>query len=105
MYNHDVTILAETMLDFSGRVYLTVSADETGYHFYYGSNEQMKVPLYLKADPTLLSSVTNSGFTGTYLGMYGTSNKHKTEGYATSTGYFMRDKIFKNVYYKITNFK
>ena len=82
VYNHDVTILAETMLDFSGRVYLTVSADETGYHFYYGSNEQMKVPLYLKADPTLLSSVTNSGFTGTYLGMYGTSNKHKTEGYA-----------------------
>ena len=42
----------------------------------------MKVPLYLKADPTLLSSVTNSGFTGTYLGMYGTSNKQKTEGYA-----------------------
>ena len=29
----------------------------------------------------------------------------KQKDMPTSTGYFMRDKIFKNVYYKITNFK
>ncbi len=80
--DHRRTVLAETPLDFTGRVYLTVSADETGYHFYYGENEQQMYPLFLHADPTLLSSVTNGGFTGTYLGMYGTSNKESTKGYA-----------------------
>lgn len=79
---HVLTVLAQAPLDFCGRIYLTVAADDSGYHFYYGDHDQMMVPLYLHADPTLLSSVTNEGFTGAYLGMYATSNKTDSDGYA-----------------------
>lgn len=68
------TVLAETVLDSAGRICLTVAADESGYHFYYGKREREQNLLLAGADPVLLSSVTNEGFTGTYLGMYGTSN-------------------------------
>ncbi len=34
------------------------------------------------ADPVLLSSVTNAGFTGTYLGMYASSNGQASENHA-----------------------
>lgn len=80
--NHKITVLAETPLDFSGRIYLTITADEKGYHFYYGKDDQMMLPLLLEADPVLLSSVVNEGFTGTYLGMYATSNKTPSDSHA-----------------------
>lgn len=73
--NHIFTTLAEINLDSDARIYLTVTADETGYNFYCGDDEQTMLPVYLHAAPQLLSSLTNEGFTGTYLGMYATSNK------------------------------
>ena len=77
--NHMKTDLARTELNgFSkkmpGRIYLMVTGDEAGYHFYYGYDDQTPNPLLQDADPTLLSSLTNEGFTGTYLGIYATSN-------------------------------
>ena len=72
--NHVQTVLAETILPSEGRIYLTVTADTQGYHFYYGENDQTMRILYRGADPTLLSSLVNEGFTGAYLGMYASSN-------------------------------
>lgn len=80
--NHAIQTLAKAPLTFDGRVYLTVSADETGYHFYYGSNDREMQPLFLNAPPQLLSSLTNEGFTGAYLGMYATANKTESSNYA-----------------------
>lgn len=80
--NHRRTILAETKLDAIKRIYLTVTGDYMGYHFYYGCDEQEMTPVFLNADPTLLSSLTNEGFTGTYIGMYATSNHCSSKNYA-----------------------
>lgn len=80
--NQKQTTLAKVSLNFHGRIYLTIAADETGYHFYYGTNDQIMLPVYEEADLTLLSSLTNEGFTGTYLGMYATANGLSTSNYA-----------------------
>lgn len=80
--NHEITVLAEKELEFEGRVYLTITADRMGYQFYYGKNEAEMNPVYLNAEPELLSTLINRGFTGAYLGMYATSNKHFSENFA-----------------------
>ncbi len=77
-----ITILAEVSLPASGRIYLTAAATALGYHFYYGLTDREFITVYENADPTLLSSVTNEGFTGTYLGMYATSNHESRDNYA-----------------------
>lgn len=76
------TTLARQPLHRAGRLYLTVSADKAGYHFYYGYEPQQMTALVTGADPVLLSSVTNAGFTGTYLGMYASSNGQASENHA-----------------------
>lgn len=80
--NHALTVLAKADVTFEGRIYLTVAADEKGYHFYYGNDDQTLIPLHLGAAPELLSSLTNEGFTGTYMGMYATSNHGESSNYA-----------------------
>lgn len=80
--NHEETILGEAPVSRNGRIYLTVTATEEGYHFYYGSDDQELLPLCLKVDPTLLSSLVNEGFTGTYIGMYASSNRTESANYA-----------------------
>lgn len=76
------TVLGKAQLPSQGPIYLTVSATQEGYHFYYGSDDQTFEPLYLRADPTLLSSLVNEGFTGTYIGMYASCNHGKSENHA-----------------------
>lgn len=76
------TILAAQSIRGGRRLYLTVSADTGGYHFYYGYAPSQMIPVFTGADPVLLSSVTNAGFTGTYLGMYVSSNGAESENYA-----------------------
>ena len=80
--NHARTVLAETPLEQDGRIYLTVTATAEGYHFYYGFRDQEFRLLCKDADPTLLSSLVNEGFTGTYIGMYATSNHNASSNYA-----------------------
>ncbi len=75
-------LLTKTKIPLGKRLYLTICGDERGYHFYYGFHEQEKIPLLLEGDPTVLSSVTNAGFTGTYIGMYATSQRRATENHA-----------------------
>lgn len=76
------TCLAQVPISGSGRIYLTVTATREGYHFYYGMTDQEYLPVYKNADPTVLSSLTNEGFTGAYLGMYATSNHTSSSNYA-----------------------
>lgn len=57
-------------------------AGQGGYHFYYGFDDQEMLPVYENAEPEVLSSVTNEGFTGAYLGMYATSNQKPCSSYA-----------------------
>lgn len=80
--NHVITLLAETKLNCNGRIYLTVAANKQGYHFYYGYDDQTMIPVYLHGNPEILSSITNEGFTGTYLGMYATSNGQTSDNFA-----------------------
>lgn len=76
------TCLKKMPLPPAGRVYLTVTGTAAGYHFYYGMEEGAFTPVYQNADPTLLSSVTNGGFTGAYIGMYATANHQPSESCA-----------------------
>ena len=80
--NTKETILDEIEVDSNGRIYLTVAANEEGYHFYYGYDDQTMEPLRLRVDPTLLSSLVNEGFTGTYVGMYASSNHSASSNHA-----------------------
>lgn len=64
------------------RIYLSVQGNTTEYSFYYGFDDQEMLPLLKNADASLLSSVTNNGFTGVYLGMYTSSNHHTSSNYA-----------------------
>ncbi|MCI5647951.1 MAG: glycoside hydrolase family 43 protein [Fusicatenibacter sp.] len=80
--NHVRTCLQIVPVRQNGRIYLTVAASDTGYHFYYGFDDQQFLPVYENADPTLLSSLVNEGFTGAYLGMYVSSNHIDSSNYA-----------------------
>lgn len=66
----------------SDRIYLSVQGHTTGYSFYYGYREQELLLLEENVDASLLSSVVNNGFTGTYIGMYATSNHTESSNYA-----------------------
>ena len=54
----------------------------TDYDFYYGYTDQEMLPLVRGLDASLLSSVVNNGFTGTYIGMYTSSNHQPSTNYA-----------------------
>ena len=64
------------------RIYLSVQGHTTGYSFYYGHREQELLLLEEHVDASLLSSVVNNGFTGTYIGMYATSNHTESSNHA-----------------------
>lgn len=55
-------------------LYLTVICRITSYDFYYGYTEREAIPVLGDLPASLLSSYTNEGFTGVYLGMYATAN-------------------------------
>lgn len=74
--------LKDAVLPSDGRIYLTVTATTEGYHFYYGLSDQEYILFHANADLTLLSSLRNEGFTGTYIGMYASSNKTASQNHA-----------------------
>ncbi len=65
----------------SGRIYLTVFCTGETYEFFYGFQEGQMERFGDGQDAALLSSDVNEGFTGAYLGMYGTSGGMATQGY------------------------
>lgn len=60
----------------------SVQGNTTDYDFYYGYTDQEMLPLARGLDASLLSSVVNNGFTGTYIGMYTSSNHQPSTNYA-----------------------
>lgn len=63
-------------------LYLTVRGSQSHYDFYYGTTPDQYILFYEGADASLLSSTVNEGFTGTYIGMYATSNHTNSSNYA-----------------------
>lgn len=80
--NSVISLLHEEEIIENKPLYLTVQGQETNYQFYYGYEEHSYIPFYSAVDASLLSSNTNEGFTGVYIGMYATSNHAETSNYA-----------------------
>ena len=80
--NGTKSLLAETEIKDVKRLYLSVQGNTTDYDFYYGYTDQEMLPLVRGLDASLLSSVVNNGFTGTYIGMYTSSNHQPSTNYA-----------------------
>jgi xylan 1,4-beta-xylosidase len=57
-----------------GALYLTVICRTDAYDFYYGYTEGECTLLQSDIKASLLSSYTNKGFTGVYIGVYATAN-------------------------------
>lgn len=81
--NGSISLLYETnILNPQKRFYLAVRGTENSYQFYYGKKEHSFLPIGPSLDATLLSSTTNEGFTGTYIGMYATANHTASTNHA-----------------------
>lgn len=76
------TLLKTVTLNPVSRLYLSVQGNTDTYSFYYGYSDQEMLLYADNLDASLLSSAVNEGFTGTYIGMYGSSNKHRSSNYA-----------------------
>ena len=76
------TLVKETEIKDSKRLYLSVQGNTTDYDFYYGYSESQLLPFLCGVDASLLSSVVNNGFTGVYLGMYTSSNHQPSTSHA-----------------------
>lgn len=75
-------LIKEEQIKDSNRLYLIVQGSEGHYHFYYGYTDKEYHVFYNYLDASLLSSNVNEGFTGTYIGMYASSNKTESNNYA-----------------------
>ena len=65
-----------------GRVYLHIEGGQGFYNFYYGMSEREMIPLALKEDGSILSTLVADGFVGSYLGMYASSGHQDSDNYA-----------------------
>ncbi|MEO8535444.1 MAG: glycoside hydrolase family 43 protein, partial [Flavobacterium sp.] len=63
------------------KIYLKVKGDKDFYSFYY-SVDGKKFNFLSKINVWYLSSETNGGFTGVYVGLYTTSENKNTKAYA-----------------------
>lgn len=80
--NGSRTLLHKEILENAERIYLTVRGEETAYRFYYSYKEHSFSKFYEPVTASLLSSNTNEGFTGVYLGMYASANHRPSDSYA-----------------------
>ncbi len=67
-------IIEEIEAEETERIYLSIQGNIGSYSFYYGYVENQALPCGSKQNAGILSSSVNNGFTGTYVGMYATSN-------------------------------
>jgi alpha-N-arabinofuranosidase len=63
-----------------GKIYLKVKGDKDFYSFYYSTDGE-KFNFLSKINVWYLSSETNGGFTGVYLGLYAASPGKNTKAY------------------------
>lgn len=75
------TLIQEMSLKSTDRLYLSVQGNTETYTFYYGYSQENYI-LVATVDGNLLSSNVNEGFTGTYIGLYASSNHQKSIAYA-----------------------
>ncbi|WP_163711350.1 glycoside hydrolase family 43 protein [Mangrovibacterium lignilyticum] len=75
-------LISEAKGVFSKTVILTISATDLEYSFYYQLPGGEKTLFVANQKASLLSSTVNEGFTGTYIGMYASSNKQQSGNYA-----------------------
>ncbi len=75
-------LLAEMPIESKSDIYLGIKACDTAYDFYYGYSTSKMVPFKQGLKASLLSSTVNEGFTGTYIGMYASSNAKESKSYA-----------------------
>lgn len=75
-------ILHELPILETKRLYLSAQCNTSTYCLYYGYTEQEMICAAKKLDAALLSSSINGGFTGTYMGMYASSNGNASSAYA-----------------------
>lgn len=66
----------------SKRVWLKITAYEQDYSFQMAKEPEEWIPVAEHVDGTLLSKETAGGFTGAYVGLYGTSRGRETSNYA-----------------------
>ena len=64
-----------------GKIYLKVKGDKDFYSFYYSLDGE-KFNFLNKINVWYLSSETNGGFTGVYIGLYAASQSKNTKAYA-----------------------
>ena len=70
--------IAATVEVGDGPLFLKVEANRLKYHFYYGYQEEEKIPLGSASTRFLACEVVGRGFTGTYVGMYATGKGHRS---------------------------
>ncbi|WP_026674148.1 glycoside hydrolase family 43 protein [Alkalihalobacterium bogoriense] len=78
-------VLAEHILPDSktnDRLFIKVEASGQQYSFYFASKAEQWIPLYEKADGTILSMEKVKGFSGAYIGLFTSSNGKQSDNYA-----------------------
>lgn len=76
------TLLKEVPVQQTKQIYLMITGHDESYDFGYSYHENEYLHLMSELDASLLSSTVNEGFTGTYIGMYASSNKSQSNNYA-----------------------
>ncbi len=74
-------ILIEKEITPRDHYFLSVNGRSDSYQFYYGEKEHRLEPIGPSIDASILSSTSNEGFTGTYIGLYGSSCGKESTNY------------------------
>lgn len=80
--NKEKIQIKEVFLSFNTTLYLAIQGNCDTYDFYFGDSEQNLSLFAGGLDASLLSSNTNQGFTGAYIGMYASAEGSFSENYA-----------------------
>ena len=75
-------LIAEALVEETDSIVLIVRGSDTLYDFYCRTLEGDEIKIGDSQKASLLSSTVNEGFTGTYIGMYASSNKQQSDNYA-----------------------
>ena len=67
------SLLIEKEIPPRDHYFLSVNGKWDYYQFYYGEDEHHLEPIGPPIDASILSSTSNEGFTGTYIGLYSSS--------------------------------
>jgi len=75
-------LIAEALVEETESIVLILRGSDTLYDFYCRTLKGDEIKIGDSQKTSLLSSTVNEGFTGTYIGMYVSSNKQQSDNYA-----------------------